>query len=128
MPPVLAALLTFIRTLFRSRASLCLENLALRHQLAVSKHTVHRPRLRPTDRLVWAAESVAESVRRTAQREHPPRDAPPRDGPERTASQAFADSVPRLLPPLLHAPLVGPGLSGITARPPWRAWKGGRRS
>ena len=32
---------------------LALENLALRHQLAVYKRTVPRPRLRPTDRLFW---------------------------------------------------------------------------
>ena len=30
-----------------------LENLALRHQLAVYKRTVPRPRLRRTDRLLW---------------------------------------------------------------------------
>src|SRR6266567_58832 len=32
---------------------LVLENLALRHQLAVYKRTVARPKLRPTDRLFW---------------------------------------------------------------------------
>src|SRR6516165_5542042 len=32
---------------------LALENLALRHQLAVYKRTVTRPRLRRTDRLLW---------------------------------------------------------------------------
>jgi hypothetical protein len=32
---------------------LALENLALRHQLAVYKRTVMRPRLRRTDRLLW---------------------------------------------------------------------------
>ena len=53
MPPVLRALLAFVATLFRSRASLCLENLALRHQLAVYQQTVYRPRLRPMDRLFW---------------------------------------------------------------------------
>lgn len=30
-----------------------LENLALRHQLAVYKQTVYRPRLRSTDRVLW---------------------------------------------------------------------------
>jgi hypothetical protein len=54
MLPIISALVAFIARLFRSRASLCLENLALRHQLAVYKQTVHRPRLRPTDRLFWA--------------------------------------------------------------------------
>src|SRR5262247_4006733 len=53
MPPMLLALCAWLASLLRSRASLCLENLALRHQLAVYKHTVHRPRLRPTDRLFW---------------------------------------------------------------------------
>src|SRR5215475_5681748 len=54
MLPVISALLAFIAGLFHSRASLCLEHLALRHQLAVCKQTVPRPRLRPTDRLFWA--------------------------------------------------------------------------
>jgi putative transposase len=54
MLPVISALLAFVTALFRSRASLCLEHLALRHQLAVYQQTVHRPRLRPTDRLFWA--------------------------------------------------------------------------
>jgi putative transposase len=54
MPPVVSALLAFVVALFRSRASLHLENLALRHQLTVYQHTVHRPYLRSTDRLFWA--------------------------------------------------------------------------
>jgi transposase InsO family protein len=53
MLPVLAALLAFVASLLRSRLSLSLENLALRHQLAVYQYTVTRPRLRPTDRLFW---------------------------------------------------------------------------
>jgi putative transposase len=54
MPSVVSALLAFLAAWFRSRRSLRLENLALRHQLAVYQHTIHRPRLRPTDRLFWA--------------------------------------------------------------------------
>jgi hypothetical protein len=54
MLPVISALLAFVAGLFRSRASLCLEHLALRHQLAVYQQIVHRPQLRPTDRLFWA--------------------------------------------------------------------------
>jgi putative transposase len=54
MLPVISALLAFVAGLFRSRASLCLEHLALRHQLAVYQQTVHRPRLRSTDRVLWA--------------------------------------------------------------------------
>ena len=53
MFPIISALLSFVVSLFRSRASLCLEHLALRHQLAVYKQTVHRPRLRWTDRVFW---------------------------------------------------------------------------
>ena len=54
MPPVVYALLGFVVALFQSRASLHLENLALRHQLAVYQQTVHHPRVRPSDRLFWA--------------------------------------------------------------------------
>jgi putative transposase len=54
MRPVISALLAFVVGLFRSRASLCLEHLALRHQLAVYQQTVARPRLRSTDRVLWA--------------------------------------------------------------------------
>jgi hypothetical protein len=54
MLPVVSALLAFVMALFRSHAALRLENLALRHQLAVYRQTVHRPRLRPTDRVFWA--------------------------------------------------------------------------
>jgi hypothetical protein len=35
LPPVISALLAFVVTLFRSRRSMSLEILALRHQLAV---------------------------------------------------------------------------------------------
>jgi hypothetical protein len=44
--PVLAA--------FRPKASLIVENLALRQQLAVLRRTVPRPRIRPADRAFWA--------------------------------------------------------------------------
>jgi len=50
----MSALLAFVVALCRSRASLCLENLALRHQAAIYKQTIPRPRLHPTDRLFWA--------------------------------------------------------------------------
>jgi putative transposase len=53
MFPIISALLAFVAGLFRSRASLCLENLALRHQLAVYKQTVYRPHLHSTDRVFW---------------------------------------------------------------------------
>jgi hypothetical protein len=55
IPPVVSALLGFMAALFQSRASLHLENLALRHQIAVYQQTVHHPRVRPSDRLFWAS-------------------------------------------------------------------------
>src|SRR4051812_8572949 len=54
MFPIISALLAFVANLCRSRASLCLEHLALRHQLGVYQQTVDRPRLRWTDRVLWA--------------------------------------------------------------------------
>jgi putative transposase len=54
MLPVIAALLAFLGSLFHSRGSLTLHVLALQHQVAVYKQTVHHPRLRPSDRLFWA--------------------------------------------------------------------------
>jgi putative transposase len=54
MSPVVSALLGFVIALFQSRASLHLEHLALRHQLAVYQQTVQHPRVRPSDRLFWA--------------------------------------------------------------------------
>jgi hypothetical protein len=53
MPPVFSALLAFVAAWFRSRAALHLDHLALRHQLAVYRQTIARPRLHPTDRLMW---------------------------------------------------------------------------
>jgi putative transposase len=54
MLPVTTALFAFLASFCRSSTSLRLENLALRHQLAVYKQTVPRPRLRRADRLFWA--------------------------------------------------------------------------
>jgi putative transposase len=53
MLPVVSILLASILAWFRSRLSLQIELIALRHQIAVYKQTVSRPRLRPSDRLLW---------------------------------------------------------------------------
>jgi hypothetical protein len=50
----LSALWTAFLASFRSRATLQLEILALRHQLGVLQRSVKRPKLTPTDRLLWA--------------------------------------------------------------------------
>ena len=42
-----------LRDFLLSRSALAAENLALRQQVAVYKHTVKRPRLRPRDRIFW---------------------------------------------------------------------------
>jgi putative transposase len=49
-----ASVLGLLAAVFRSRADLQLENLALRHQLAVLRRGSKRPRLRPSDRIFWA--------------------------------------------------------------------------
>jgi putative transposase len=54
MCPVVSALLAFLAACFRSRRSMQLEILALRHQVAVYKRLVPRPRIQPIDRLLWA--------------------------------------------------------------------------
>jgi putative transposase len=54
LPPVVSALLALVTVFFRSEASLRLENLALRHQLAMYKQTLHRPRLCPSARAFWS--------------------------------------------------------------------------
>ena len=42
-----------IRALFRNRAQLAVENLALRQQLAILIEKTKRPKLRPRDRVFW---------------------------------------------------------------------------
>jgi putative transposase len=54
MKPIVRALITFMATLFRSRLSLRLEIVALRHQLTVYQRSVRRPRIRPADRILWS--------------------------------------------------------------------------
>ena len=49
----LAILLTTVRSLFRSRADLLVENAALRGQLDVYQRQVRRPKLRRGDRMFW---------------------------------------------------------------------------
>src|ERR1700738_4731969 len=51
---LLATLLSTLHSIFRSRAVLELENLALRHQIGVlQRSTRRRPKLTSGDRLVW---------------------------------------------------------------------------
>ena len=50
---IIKAIYLLIRAFLISRLSLAAENLALRQQVAVYKHTVKRPKLRPRDRFFW---------------------------------------------------------------------------
>ncbi len=47
------AIITCLSALFRTRAELAVEHLALRPQRAVLKGSVQRPRLRRRDRIFW---------------------------------------------------------------------------
>jgi putative transposase len=53
MTGMITLILTGLLRVLRTRRALVLENLALRHQLAVLQRTAPRPRLRPSDRLFW---------------------------------------------------------------------------
>jgi putative transposase len=54
MRSVFSALMAYVISRFRSHESLRLENMALRHQLAVYQQSVKRPKFRPSDRLFWS--------------------------------------------------------------------------
>jgi hypothetical protein len=45
---------SFLAAMFRSRAALQAENLALRHQLCVYQRSIKRPKVRPADRILWS--------------------------------------------------------------------------
>ena len=53
MPIKLPLVLCVVAAVFRNRADLVAENLALRHQLSCCTHRGPRPRLRPVDRVFW---------------------------------------------------------------------------
>ena len=44
----------YIASIFKCRAALCAENLALRHQLCVFHRSVKRAKVKPADRLLWS--------------------------------------------------------------------------
>jgi len=54
MTPIVRALLPFVAALVRSRVSLQLEIVALRHQLALYHRSIRRPQVRLTDRIFWS--------------------------------------------------------------------------
>ena len=54
MTPIVRALLAFVASLFRSRLSLQVEIVALRHQLTLYERSIRRPRVRRSDRIFWS--------------------------------------------------------------------------
>ena len=54
MNPIILALISFVAPMFRSRKSMRIEIVDLRHQLAVLQRSVKRPRLTPADRILWS--------------------------------------------------------------------------
>ncbi len=50
---IFRAIFLFLRAFLSRRYAMAAENLALRQQVAVYKHTVKRPKLRPRDRIFW---------------------------------------------------------------------------
>ena len=71
---ILQAAFFFLRAFLLGRAAVAIENLALRQQLAVFKHSGKRPRLRPRDRVFWV---LADSIIAT----HAPRETPIQNRP-----------------------------------------------
>jgi hypothetical protein len=53
MPRAISILLTSISTWFRSRLAMQMELIALRHQVAVYKQSISRPKLQSSDRWLW---------------------------------------------------------------------------
>jgi hypothetical protein len=54
MTPSLRAILAFAAGLFKTRLSMQVDILALRHQLAVYQRSGGRPKIQPADRLLWS--------------------------------------------------------------------------
>ena len=54
MLTIIQTLAHLMRDSLRSRLSIQLESLALRHQLAVYRRATRRPRIRPADRILWS--------------------------------------------------------------------------
>src|SRR3989442_8452991 len=51
---MLTTLVVALSSVFKTRAALQLENVALRHQLGVLRRSVKKPKFTPLDQLLWA--------------------------------------------------------------------------
>jgi hypothetical protein len=63
MRHLLYALLATVRSSLKSQRELALENLALRHQLAIVHRKTKRPKLTKADRAFWVALSAWRPTR-----------------------------------------------------------------
>ena len=61
MKPIVCALLLLVSAVVRSRRSLQLEIVALRHQLAVYQRTTKRPQISSGDRILWSWLQIIEA-------------------------------------------------------------------
>ena len=50
---IFQSIVVFLRAFIIGRATVAIENLALRQQVAAFKHSVKRPKLRRRDRIFW---------------------------------------------------------------------------
>jgi len=63
MKPIVCALLLLVSTVSRSRISLQLEIVALRHQLAVYRRSTKRPQISIGDRILWLCLTLLDGGR-----------------------------------------------------------------
>jgi transposase InsO family protein len=61
MSDILKLCVDFLAVMFRSRPALQVENLALHHQLCVYQRNIKKPKVQPTDRMLWCLLSRAWS-------------------------------------------------------------------
>lgn len=54
MNEIIKLCVNFLAAMFKSRAAIQAENLALRHQLCVYQRSVKRPKVKPADRILWS--------------------------------------------------------------------------
>jgi len=136
-------LLSFMIAVFRTYASVRLENLALRHQVAVYKQSISRPKLRPIDRLfrsclsrLWpdwqqALEFVSpwrNPYCERGNRQYPPRFARPCHRPEPPTPDAPTEDIPQLLSSISDPSCTRHGLPSAARHSASRNWASEKNS
>src|SRR5260370_201414 len=106
MVTLLLRLLRLLPMLCGGHRQVALENLALRHQLAVYKKMVNRPKLLSSDRLFWVALSRVWAGWRQAPVIPSPTTRPPRPPPPSPHRRARHSNAPSHPPAALAAPQI----------------------